>query len=89
MVEEAEHMTGAILPHVPYRQWVLTLPYDLRYLLAWNAQLRSRLTSTLSVASVVQQCKGWTSRAATARHHPLPWQGGYGAFLLVPARSTA
>jgi hypothetical protein len=41
MVEEAEHITGAILPHVPYRQWVLTLPYALRYLLAWNAQLRS------------------------------------------------
>jgi hypothetical protein len=41
MVEEAEHITAAILPHVPYRQWVLTLPYALRYLLAWNAQLRS------------------------------------------------
>jgi len=31
MIEEAEHITGAILPHVPYRQWVLTLPYALRY----------------------------------------------------------
>ena len=41
MVEEAEHITGSILPHVPYRQWVLTLPYGLRYLLAWNASLRS------------------------------------------------
>jgi len=41
MVEEAEHITGAILPYVLYRQWVLRLPYALRYLLAWNAELRS------------------------------------------------
>ena len=29
------------LPAVPVRQWVLSLPYDLRYLLAWNMPLRS------------------------------------------------
>jgi hypothetical protein len=27
---------GDILPHVPIRQWVLSLPHQLRYLLAWD-----------------------------------------------------
>jgi hypothetical protein len=29
----------AILPHVPVRQWVLSLPHRLRYLLAWDHEL--------------------------------------------------
>jgi hypothetical protein len=28
-----------VLPHVPVRQWVLSLPHRLRYLLAWNHPL--------------------------------------------------
>jgi hypothetical protein len=28
-----------VLPYVPVRQWVLSLPYRLRYLLAWNHEL--------------------------------------------------
>src|SRR5207237_10737670 len=39
MAELAAHLVDAVLPHVPVRQWVLTLPYRLRYLLAWNHQL--------------------------------------------------
>ncbi len=26
----------AVLPRVPVRQWVLTVPYRLRYQMAWN-----------------------------------------------------
>ena len=29
-------LVDAVLPHVPVRQWVLTLPYRLRYRLAWD-----------------------------------------------------
>jgi len=29
----------AVVPHVPVRQWVLTLRYRLRYLVAWNHKL--------------------------------------------------
>jgi len=36
MAELAAHLVDAVLPHVPVRQWVLTLPYRLRYLLAYN-----------------------------------------------------
>ena len=47
MIEEAEHMTTAILPDIPYRQWVFTLPFDLRYVLAWNADLRNAVHQAL------------------------------------------
>ena len=33
---DAAHLVEAVLPRVPVRQWVLTLPYVLRYRLAWN-----------------------------------------------------
>jgi len=36
MTERAAHLVDAVLPWVPVRQWVLTLPYRLRYQLAWN-----------------------------------------------------
>ncbi len=41
MTEESAHLLDEVIPHVPVRQWVLSLPYDLRYLLAWNRELRS------------------------------------------------
>jgi Putative transposase len=36
MTERAAHLVDAVLPWVPVRQWVLTLPYRLRYQMAWN-----------------------------------------------------
>ncbi|PYM54813.1 MAG: IS91 family transposase, partial [Candidatus Rokuibacteriota bacterium] len=36
MTEHAAHLVEAVLPRVPVRQWVLTLPYRLRYRLAWD-----------------------------------------------------
>ncbi len=36
MTERAAHLVDAVLPRVPVRQWVLTVPYRLRYRLAWN-----------------------------------------------------
>ena len=30
------HLVDEVLPWVPMRQWVLTMPYRLRYQLAWN-----------------------------------------------------
>ena len=36
MTERAVYLVDDVLPHVPVRQWVLTLPYRLRYLLAWD-----------------------------------------------------
>ena len=36
MTERAAHLVDQVLPPIPVRQWVLTLPYGLRYLLAWD-----------------------------------------------------
>ena len=36
MTERAAHLVDAVLPRVPVRQWVLTVPYRLRYRMAWD-----------------------------------------------------
>ena len=41
MTEGAAHLVDSVLPPVAYRQWVLTVPFGLRYLLAWNSELRT------------------------------------------------
>jgi Transposase zinc-binding domain/Putative transposase len=39
MTECAARLVDEVLPRVPVRQWVLGLPYRLRYLLAWDHSL--------------------------------------------------
>ncbi len=39
MVELAAHLADGVLGGLPIRQWVLTLPYRLRYALAWDHRL--------------------------------------------------
>jgi hypothetical protein len=39
MAEGAAYLVDEVLPQVPVRQWVLTLPYRLRYRLAWDHAL--------------------------------------------------
>jgi len=39
MADTAAHLVDRVFPEVPVRQWVLSLPYSLRYLLAYNAGL--------------------------------------------------
>ena len=56
----SSHLVDSVLPAVPMRQWVLSLPYDLRYLLAWNMPLRSAVLSAFMRAvqrHYVQQAK--------------------------------
>jgi hypothetical protein len=36
MAEAVEHLVDHVLPHAPYRQWVLTFPFALRFWLAAN-----------------------------------------------------
>ena len=43
MADTAAHLVDRVLPEVPIRQWVLTLPYPLRYRCAWNATLTSQV----------------------------------------------
>jgi transposase-like protein len=39
MAEMAAHLVDGVLGGLPVRQWVLTLPYRLRYALAWDHRL--------------------------------------------------
>lgn len=39
MADTAAHWADSVLPDVPIRQWVLSLPYRIRYLLAYDAAL--------------------------------------------------
>ena len=39
MIERAAHLIDHVLPRVPVRQWVLSLPFELRYRLAWDHEL--------------------------------------------------
>ena len=43
MADTAAHLVDRVLPQVSIRQWVLTLPYPLRYLCAYNAKLTSEV----------------------------------------------
>jgi len=55
MAETAAHLVDRVLPHVPVRQWVLTLPYPLRYRCAWDARLTSEILSSFLRALFTDQ----------------------------------
>jgi hypothetical protein len=52
MTERAARLVDEVLPWVPVRQWVLTMPYRLRYLLAWNHQLCQSVLSLIREPAV-------------------------------------
>ena len=39
MADTAAHLVDRVLPEAPVRQWVLSLPFSLRYRLAYDARL--------------------------------------------------
>jgi len=41
MSDTAAHLVDHVFPEVPVRQWVLSVPAPLRYLLAWDSELLS------------------------------------------------
>src|SRR5207244_2862595 len=43
MALEAAHLLDRVLPEVPVRQWVLSLPFDLRVLVAMDRSLLSAI----------------------------------------------
>ena len=43
MAETAAHLVDHVFPEVPVRQWVLSIPFALRYRLAYDSALMSRV----------------------------------------------
>ena len=48
MAEKAAHLVDSVFPIVPVRQWVLSLPFDLRYMMAWDHRLTRRILRAFS-----------------------------------------
>jgi hypothetical protein len=61
MADTAAHLVDHVLPHAPVRQWVLSLPYELRYRLAWDGPLLG------AVLAVFQRAVAGWYRAQTRR----------------------
>ncbi len=59
MADTAARLTDEVLPKVPVRQWVLSLPYEIRYRLAWDGVLVSDL-----LAVFLRVVYGWYRRQA-------------------------
>ena len=62
MADTAARLTDQILPRVPVRQWVLSLPYEIRYRLAWDGKL---IAAVLAV--FLRVVYGWYRRQARQR----------------------
>jgi hypothetical protein len=62
MSELAAHLVDRVLPHLPIRQWVFTVPVPVRYQLAFDAAL-TRAVLRIFVRTVF----GWLRRRATRR----------------------
>jgi len=41
--DKSAHLVDRVFPQVPVRQWVLSLPYALRYRLAYDAEMVSEV----------------------------------------------
>ena len=60
MAERAAHLVDSVFPDVPVRQWVLSLPYRVRYRLAWDHDL-------CRAVAIVQRFGGAQSERACPR----------------------
>ena len=72
MAERAAHLVDHVFPPVPVRQWVLSLPHRLRYVLAWNHDL-CRAVVGVNVRTVLGFCATWLDRPASWTVAAAPW----------------
>ena len=69
MADTAAHLVDRVLPEVRARQWVLTLPYTLRFLMAFDAKLIAEIQILASgikrscLAVFLAQCRVSRTRA--------------------------
>jgi hypothetical protein len=91
MAERAAHLVDEVFPEVPVRQWVLTVPHRLRYLLAWNHGL-ARAVAGVFMRGVL----GWLRRRARVEQGVPDGRGGavaivqrFGAALNVNVHTHA
>ncbi len=62
MNNEAAHLVDSVLPEIPYRQWVLSFPYRIRFLMARNQKfMNAALKIYLKTISSYQKKKAKTN----------------------------
>lgn len=59
MADTAAYLCDQVIPNVPMRTWTLTLPYPLRYLVAYNAEVLGDVVGAFNEALL-----GWLRRRA-------------------------
>ena len=63
MADTAAHLVDRVFPEVPVRQWVLSLPFALRYRLAYDSSLvRDVLQIFVRAVFKILDCLGLPSR---------------------------
>jgi hypothetical protein len=63
MAETAAHLVDNVIPHVPVRQWVLSLPLPVRFIVGYDSRL---LTEVLNV--FMRTIRTWYRQAARKQH---------------------
>ena len=81
MVDTAARLVDEVLPPVPVRQWVLSLPFEIRYRLAWDGKLVSAV-----LAIFLRVVYGWYRRQARQQGHA---DGGCGSVSFVQRFGSA
>ncbi len=59
MADTAAYLVDHVVPDVPMRTWTLTMPYPLRYLMAYNPDVLGEVTKALATSLL-----GWLRRCA-------------------------
>ena len=75
MAERAAHLVDHVLPDVPVRQWVLSVPHAIRYLMAWHHDLCRGVAGLLHQA-VERHLRAW------ARDHGVTGPRGGGVAVI-------
>jgi Putative transposase len=71
MSERAAHLVDSVLPRVPVRQWVLTVPHGLRYGMAHDPSLMAKVLNVF-----VRAICGWLKRRARKLRIAGPFKTG-------------
>ena len=61
MADTAAHLVDNVFPKVPVRQWVLSLPFEIRYRMSYDKRLISDL-----LAVFLRVIQGWHRNKAKA-----------------------
>ena len=74
MAATASHLTDHVIPRVPTRQWVLSLPFNLRFRLAFDRALCSEVRALFARAVIALQRR--RAKTLAGSQHVTCWTGG-------------